>query len=246
MSKKLLVLILAGGAGTRVSDLYTTDEPVKAMLKIGNNRLIEESLNLFDDIDCELSVLSFPDPKYSSLEKLVENRGAKVMVQKAKHRDLPVILELPYILLWQYHFSKDSKYLKSFDSILTLPSDLILNSDDVKSVIDHHFNSINKKKRKITILSKLREPNDYGNHFYLDNSRVLEMKSIKEPLPNGWISATQSGLFIFNRALLKNPIPFFINLRMINAQIFLTNNSWQDYGTAEKIIEARTRQDNQQ
>ncbi len=240
MSEKILAIVLAGGAGTRVGDLYNDDEPVKAMLKLGDSRLIEKSLSVFDDMDIDLSVLSFPDPKYDSLRNLVESCNVHCFDQKAKQRKLPVMLELPYILLWQYHFSKDSRLLKSYDHILTIPCDLILETEDIKNVIKLHLkNYMKNRKKRVTILSRMRQEGEFGNHFLMDGTRILKMRSVRLPIEEGEISTTQAGVYIFSKALLRNPIPFFVDMRLVNAQMQLTENSWVDYGLRENILKER-------
>jgi NDP-sugar pyrophosphorylase family protein len=239
---KILAIILAGGAGTRVSSLYNSDEPVKAMLKLGDERLIEKSLSTFNDIDIELAVLSFPSDKFSSLDKLVKKSGVKLLIQKAKQRKLPVMLELPYLLLWQYHFSKDSKFLKSFDHILTLPCDIILNSDDIKSVIDLHLEKRDKKGKQLSILSRDSKDGEYGTQFLMDGTRVLNTKSARDGVDEGWVKRTQAGVFLFSKELLKNPFPFFLfGAKSINSQMFFTKSDWLDLGIEENLISMRNK-----
>ncbi len=237
---KILAIILAGGAGSRVGELYNEDEPVKAMLKLGKERLIEKSLSAFEDIDVDLSVLSFPDPKFDTLNKLVEDRGVKLFVQKAKQRKLPVMLELPYILFWQYHVSSDRKLLKTYDHIITLPCDLILNSDDIKRMIDMQLSCKMKRPKQMGVmLSRACKEGEYGTKFLMDGTRIMGMKSARKETTDEWVKTTQAGVYLLSKELMMNPIPFFFNIKYANARMCFTDNDWVDYGIRENILAAR-------
>ena len=127
MAHKTLALILAGGKGSRVKHLLNEDEPVKAMIKAGNKRLIDLVLDSLEGVDARTAMLSYPSEQYQSLDELAESREVKVLKELASHMKVPYLLELPLVLLAQYHLSQDSKYLKSFDSIITLPYDVVFN-----------------------------------------------------------------------------------------------------------------------
>ncbi len=237
---KVLALILAAGEGSRVAHLYNEDEPVKPMLKVGKERLIEKALHVLDPLPIEKAVLSFPSEKYNSLHSLVEERGVKLLLQKAKQRKLPTLLELPYILLWQFHFSKDKEYLQSFDHILTLPSDLILNSDDLAGLVDlHTTNDLPKLKRRITILSRTKREDERGDIFLMEGDRILKRLSYSEPTPERCRATHQAGVYLFSKALLKNPLAIMLGMRYTMGKMYLTKNEWEDFGNPDNVERAR-------
>lgn len=233
---KILALVLAGGEGSRIKPLLSEDEKIKPMLKVGEKRLVEVALDSLEGLDVEKAVLTFPDEKYHAMNKLVESRGIKVITQKAKHRKLPTMLELPYLLLNQFHFSKDKKWLQGFDSILTMPCDLIFNKEDLAGLVKiHREEFIPRLKKRITVLSKLREEGESGDNFTLDGTRITGFKRFKGETPKGWLRTHQAGIFILSKAFIKNPLPFFLGPKHFHGQMFLTKNRWDDYGSYENV-----------
>ena len=93
MVYKTLGLILAAGEGSRVQSVLEEDEPTKAVIKIGDERLIGKSIYFLEGVVSETVVLSFPSITYESLDQIVQEKGLKVLKQKAKHRKLPTLLE---------------------------------------------------------------------------------------------------------------------------------------------------------
>ena len=75
MAYKTLGLILAAGKGSRVQKVLESDEPVKAMIKIDNGRLIDKSICFLDKIVSEIAVLTFPDPSSENLDRRVREKG---------------------------------------------------------------------------------------------------------------------------------------------------------------------------
>lgn len=233
---RILALVLAGGEGSRIKPLLSEDEKVKPMLKVGEKRLIEVALDSLEGLDVEKAVLTFPDEKYEPMNRLVEKRGVKLITQKAKHRKLPTMLELPYLLINQYYFSQDKEWLRSFDSILTMPCDLIFNKDDLAELLKIHRNDVDpKRKKKITILSKLREEGESGDNFTVDGSRITGFKRYKGETPSGWFRAHQAGIFILSKSFIKNPLPFLLGPKHFHGQMYLTKNRWDDYGSYDKV-----------
>lgn len=151
---KNLGLVLAAGKGSRVEHLLDSDEVVKPMLKIKNNRLIDFSLEALEKLDVEGAVLSYPSSEYEELDKRVKECGFKVLKQKAEHRKVFYLFELPRILLTQYHRSCDSGYLRSFDNILTIPSDLILEGVDLEGMLEFHMGCLRSPRHSFMTMIK--------------------------------------------------------------------------------------------
>lgn len=233
---KILALVLAGGEGSRIKPLLGDDEKVKPMLKVGEKRLVEVALDSLEGLDVEKAVLTFPDEKYHAMNELVASRGITVITQKAKHRKLPTMLELPYLLLNQFHFSQDKKWLKSFDAILTMPCDLIFNKDDLAGLIEiYRTAEVKPKKKRIAVLSKMWEEGESGDNFTLDGNRITGFKRYKGETPEGWFRAHQAGIFLLSRSFIQNPLPFFLGTKHFYGQMYLTKNRWEDYGSYENV-----------
>ncbi len=232
MLQKLLWLILAGGKGERVRQFLTEDEPVKPMIKIGQKRLIEYALEEAEKVGYETAVLTYPSESYESLDQLVKSRGFKAMKQKAKHRKLPHLLELAYLVRKQYH-SPDRKYLASFDSILTFASDIVYSGVDFKAMIDFHNKSLSSpNERQITILSKRRTIGRTYN-FRVENGRLTSVQWFSSKPAKGYSPYVSPGVYIFSRAVLVNPFALLLGLDLNKILIYETQGTWRDYGNPE-------------
>lgn len=239
MTTKTLAIILAAGVGNRVSHLYTDDEPNKPMLKIGDKRLIEINIELIKQIGIDCAVLTYPNDQYHTLHEIIKHHNVRLLYQTAKQRKLPSLLELPYILAWQYYFSCDRKYLRSFDHVITLPCDMILNKDDMKNMISTHKNNHHEKiKRKITILSKPKKENEHGDLFLLEKTRIMALKKYSKPIEKGWIATNQAGVYMFSQEFLRNPYPLLLGAKHVFGQMYIAKNGWIDYGEPANFIDA--------
>ncbi len=233
---KILALILAAGEGSRIKPFLDEDEQIKPMLRVGDKRLIEVALDSLEGIDVERAVLTFPGEQYRALSDLVQGRGVRTLTQKALHLKLPTMLELPYLLLTQYHFSRDRKWLQSFDAILTLPCDLIFTPSDLAEVLRmHQEEALPSLPHRITLLSKIRDEGESSHIFQLDGSRIMQFESFRGATPVHWIRTHQAGIYCFSKALIKNPLIFFHGLKRFHGQMYVTENKWNDYGNAESV-----------
>jgi len=236
MSNKTLALVLAAGEGSRVKCFLNDDEPVKAMIKLGEKRLIDRVLDSLDEIEAEKAVLSYPSIEYESLDKRVKERGVKVLKQSTKQRILPNLFQLPWILITQYYFSDDREYLKSFDSIMTLPCDIVIDGNEVNSILKfHEYNLMHPSQIQITILSRYG-PYEGGNAavFKMDGYRIVGVKSHSYHT-KGYEVSTQAGIFVFSKGVLN---PISSNISGFKVLRYLTEAHWTDYGnpkTLEKL-----------
>lgn len=238
---KILALILAAGEGSRIKHLLSEDEPVKAMLKVGEKRIIEKALGALDGVEVDKAVLTFPSQQYGSLNRLIESyEGVTLLSQKAPHKKLPTMLELPFILFWQYHLSKDAKFLKSYDAILTMPCDLLFENADLENFVklyerwgDHPL------KRKIAVLSKTRQEGGRCDLFLKEEERIFKMQKFKGDIPNGWQATTQAGVYIFSKAMLQFPLGFLLGFKRNLALQYLLESDWEDFGNPENLARIR-------
>ena len=237
---RTLALVLAAGEGNKVNYLLTEDEPVKAMIKVGNDRLIDLVLNSLEDVDAEKAVLSFPDEQYALLDARVEERNIRVLKQRARHIRLPYLLELPFILLVQYHVSNDRDYLRSFDSIMTLPCDVALENVDLEDMLRFHYNHLQcSEEGQVTILSKRGTGNGRAELFIMDGHRIVGRKPYRGQPVQGYEICTQAGIYIFSRGILKNPLAVTPNLNHFKLLMYSTQGNWIDYGNPETLQRLR-------
>lgn len=251
MEHKTLVLVLAAGEGSRIRDQLQEDEPVTAMIKTGNRKLIDFVLDSLAAVDVEnadlhIAILSYPEERYSGLERKAANLGLRVLTQKAKHRKLPYMLELPYILYSQFHRSNDSMYLQGFNSIVTLPVDKVIGTQDINGLLNLHFSHLRgPQDRQVTMLSRKGFYQACkAELFRTVNDEVVERKKYDGISLEGYELVSQAGVFAFSRGFLQHPILSAIQVLggSDEARIFryLGNTPWMDYGRPETLSLARS------
>ena len=234
MSHKLLWLVLAGGEGSRVKHLLKGDEPTKPMINISGKRLIEIALEEAGKVDCETAILTYPSELYESLDRLIEQRGVKVLKQEAQHRKLPHLLQLPHIMRSQYR-SPDGEYLASFDSILTYACDIVYDGVDFRAMVDfHNSNLASSDERQLTILSK-RGAHGRAYNFKIENGRLASVKWFSSQQAEGYAPYVSPGVYMFSRAVLKNPWGLLLGLNYNKVLIFETEGSWKDVGNPQVL-----------
>lgn len=237
---RTLALVLAAGKGTSIKDFLTDDEPVKAMIKVGDDRLIDLVLNSLEGIDAERAVLSFPAEEYAELDARVEGKNVRVLKQRARHIKLPYLSELPFILLVQYHISKDRAYLQSFDSIMTLPCDVVLENVNLEDMLRFHYKNLkDPEEGQVTILSKKGTGNGRAELFVMEGDRIIRRKPYRGQSVQGYEIYTQAGIYIFSRGILKHPYTVTPTLRHFKLLRYLTQGDWIDYGNPETLQRLR-------
>ncbi|MCZ6692299.1 MAG: hypothetical protein O6939_00210 [Bacteroidetes bacterium] len=242
MSYRTVGLILAAGEGTRVRSILEEDEPVKGMIKIGNSRLIDLAIDFLDGAPTEIAVLSFPSEEYSTLEKRVNERGLRILHQQAKHKKISRLLELPYILIMQYFFSKNKEYFRGFDSILTMPSDLVYENVDIGGMVRFHNSKLGDPlDSQITILSKRGVSEGRRDLFKMDGDRIVGMRKYKGQEIGDYEVSTQAGIYIFSKGILRNPLRVLFKFKYNRIFRYLTSGTWVDYGSHENVVKARDR-----
>lgn len=234
---KTLGLILAAGKGNRIKDFLTEDEPVKAMLRIGNKRLIDLAIESLG-FNIEKAVLSAPSSEFASLDKRVNEYRIPLLKQKAKHRNLPTLLELPHILLTQYYFSQDREYLQSFDAILTVSCDLALNRVDLREMLEFHYeHSRTQDQRQVTFLCKRNSGKGVSRLLKTKKDRVLSIKKGKPS--HGYESLSLGGIYVISRGLLRNPLMALLGYRHNLVHRYITKGDWIDYGDPFNVEKLR-------
>ena len=241
MTHKTLGLLLAAGEGSRVKEVLTADEPIKPLIKVNGRALIEHSLSYVLGVTDEVVVLSFPSAEFKPLDdKVSQYEGVKVLKQKAKRRKLPSLLELPYVLLTQYHFSADRDYLHEFDAILTMPCDLVFDGVDLSELVNfHHEHLQNPNGRQITLLSKSELGGGNSQLFKMDGGRVVGMRRFAGEAVDGYESSTQAGVYVFSRGILRNPLSLLFGFKAVAVYNHLTSGTWIDYGNPQNVRASR-------
>jgi NDP-sugar pyrophosphorylase family protein len=235
---KTLGLILAAGKGNRIKNFLNKDEPVKAMLRIGNKRLIDLAIESLNGI--EKAVLSSSSPEFNSLNEKVSKYGIPLLMQKAKHRNLPTLLELPHILLTQYYLSQDREYLQSFDAIMTVSCDLALNGVDLKDMLEFHYeHSRTQNQRQVTFLCKRNSGKEVSRLVKTRKHRVLDIKKGKSF--HGYESLSLGGIYVISQGLLRNPLMALLGYRHNLVYRYLTKRDWIDYGNPISIEKLRNK-----
>ncbi len=230
MEYKTLGLILAAGQGSRVSSLLNREEPVKAMLRVGKQRLIDYVIQCTSKLGIDMAVLTYPSPEYKSLDRKVLEDGIKVIKQNVKQRKLPTLLQLPYLLIPLYHFSNERSYLQSFDSIMILPCDIVFERVNLEKMVEFHNSRLkNPNERQLTILSK-KGVDDNTYLFKMDGEMVIAMKKYEAVELDGYEASTQAGVYLISKGLLKNPFAILLGFGNNNVYRFLTEGKWTDYG----------------
>lgn len=231
-----LALILAAGESSRISHLLNKEQPVKAMIKIGDKMLIDFMLEATNSLNAVKAVLTYPAPEYEKLDKILKERKLNVIKQHAQRRKLPTLLELPYILVPQYHASPNRGYLRQFDSIMTLPCDLDLKNVDLNEMVNLHFKHLrNPGERQVTILSKRSISGGRADLFKMEGDRIVAMESYDKAPLRDFEATTQAGIYIFSKGILKNPLPILLKFKAIRFLRCLTEGDWIDYGNPENI-----------
>lgn len=241
MKHKTLGLILAAGRGSRVQSVLMPDEPVKAMLKIHGKRLIEHAINFLGDAVDEEAVLSFPSPEYQTLDALVESKNIRILKQRGRHKKLPTMLELPYLLFMQYYFSPDREFLQGFDSILTMPCDLVFQDVDLRQMLDFHYEKLqNPAHCQITFLASDSLDEKKPTWFLCRDSRVYKMKTSRpKSSEKEYIASRQAGVYIFSRGMLKHLYRILLGFRWNTAYRYSTTGSWIDFGDSQNVLKSR-------
>ncbi|MGM0443800.1 MAG: NTP transferase domain-containing protein [Fibrobacterota bacterium] len=241
----ILALILAGGKGSRIRSYLSPDEEIKPMLHVGKRRLIEIRLDSLAGIgDLERAVLTFDSPQYRRMNDLVKAHNVPVISQSARQGRLPTMLELPYLLLMQYHFSRYRRYLQSFDALMTLPCDLVFHEPVIPEFV-RHYQKMEEKypgRRRLSLLSRQPREHERAEDFFLGpDNRILSFKRHGGQTRPGACPAHQSGVYIFSRRFLRNPLPFLFGPRRIHADLFLTESDWDDYGDPRQVRALKNR-----
>lgn len=241
MVHKTLALVVAAGQGRSVKKFLEPDESIKPMLKVGGKRLIEKVIDQLKGMDVSRATLTYPSSEYRDLNTLLENRGVTVLEQVAPHLKLPYLAELPLILLWQYHMAGSGKSLRIFDSIIILQSDILLERVHLNEMLGFHRAHLESPEQaQVTLLSKLGEhPGGKTELFKMDGDRIKWRKAYKGEVPEGYIAATQAGVYIITRGALRNPLELIPYLGNGQVLLYPTQGTWTDYGNPQAIIKMR-------
>jgi NDP-sugar pyrophosphorylase family protein len=235
----LLILLLAGGKGTRIKHLLDDDEKIKPMLKVERKRLIDHVLHTVSDIDADKKVLTYPSREYDILNTHLRKKNIPMLFQRGKQRKLPTILELPYLLFMQYFLSDSKKELRSYDAILTMPCDILTHKDEMEEFIARWKKTSRPGIKEIHLFSRETPCCDSGDYFMKDSRDVITRYRSKKPKEydsdSAWIHAHQSGIYIFSANLLRNPLTFVSGLKNISTHIYLSTKGWIDYGTPQTV-----------
>ena len=241
MTNKTLGLIFAGGEGSRVREVLGEDEKVKAMIKIGRVRLVDICLKYMRDSGVDdIAVLSYPSELYSDLDKRVEEHGVKVLKQKVKHRKLWSILALPYILLTQYHFSKDKEFLQGFDNLLTMPCDMVFENIDLKGLLNFHNSQLtDPMNRQLTMLCGKWTGKGKVELFNMEGDKIIGRKKYKGHIENGYEALNPAGVYVLSEGILREPYMLIFGFKRNAVYRYLLDGSWKDFGNPDVVRASR-------
>lgn len=151
------------------------------------------------------------------------------------------MLELPYLLFMQYYFSSDREFLKSFDSILTIPCDLFFQDVDIPQMLDFHYRRLkNPADCQITFLASDNLEEKKPTWFLCRDSRVYKMKTSQpKSSEKEYIASKQAGVYIFSKGMLTHLYRIILGFRWNTAYRYSTTGSWMDYGDAQNVLKSR-------
>ena len=140
----------------------------------------------------------------------------------------------------QYHLSSDRSYLQDFDSILTIPCDLVFENIDIGSMVNFHDARLeNPHNRQITILSRKGTDGGRADMFKIDGERIMGMRKYEGQELDGYEVSRQAGVYIFSQGILKYPYWVLFGFKHNEAYRYLTQGSWIDFGNPDNILKAR-------
>ncbi|ERP32217.1 NTP transferase domain-containing protein [Chitinivibrio alkaliphilus] len=179
---KILALILAGGKGSRVKHLLSDREKIKPMLTVEGAPLIDHVMNRINPERVDRAVLSFAGDEYAELNHRITEKGIPLLYQKARQRQLPTLLELPYLLYMQYFFSQDKAFLQSYDALLLLPCDILVQPTELESFLSLYETYETPQSKALYLFSKTAGEKEKADLFKVDSSgRILSYGKKRTP-----------------------------------------------------------------
>src|SRR3989338_2775962 len=246
MAYKTLGVVLAGGKGTRVEKLYTADEPIKPLLRIHGQRLIDYPLNALVEVVDEIAVVSYKSYQHERMDDHVRRTHprARVLHQTVPHKELEQ-KQWAFLSIIHSQMQQNPSYLSAFDSVMTLPCDMVFERELLEEVLQAHQKYEGRDSGIITMLSK-RSPGE-GDRKYLltasnkslavDNERVIVVSP--NPMP-GYSGSTQAGVWVFSAHVLEHDFGDVPNFwERVPVYRHLTKKPWKDFGDAAAIEAAR-------
>jgi NDP-sugar pyrophosphorylase family protein len=239
-NEKTLCLVLAAGIGRRVRYHLTDSEKIKQMMKVRSKRLIEHLLDELAVLPADIAVLSQDSHSHGKLNKLLNSRDTQVLFQKAPNWHVYFLLQLPLILFCQYYLSTDRKFLRTYDSIVIFPSDLLFTGIDFYSFLSHHWRHARTQKKPVVSLLSKRHGTGGGKCYFRTNRTMVIDWRLKPPNPlDGYQSFIQSGVYAITRSILDSPMRLLWYRTAICLTVFDTSGDWIDYGDPENIKKLR-------
>src|SRR3989338_552087 len=240
-----LIFIMAAGRCSRLNSIYTEEEPIKPLIKYKGKTLFEHVTDSLKSLPFDRAVLSFDSKNFEMLDKIASEDGFEILKQKA-FQGLPMI----YILARQYHLSCDSDYLKGFDNILMVPSDVLLEGVDMTDFYNFHLKNFNPNfPRQVSMLSIDGKKNG-GKADFLKIDGVEVKDLIKRNFSarrnlSSYIASYQAGVHWITKDVFSNPIVGLIrnlpnfDFNYTRVLRYETQGSWKNFGCLEDLLKVR-------
>lgn len=255
MKYRTLCLILAAGKGERIQHLLQPEEHTKPMIKIDNRHIIDYVIDEAKQLNGNVAVLSYADEQHKSLDELMLEYRVPVLYQAAPRWKMPSVMEIPWILIGQYHRSKDKDFLQQYDSMMVFTADTLFKDIAFSEMLELHNNNMKtSSERQVTLLSKQSDSGD--ELFKVDDAhrilawitgKKLRTKKYSKPYSKPEKEFHESfkryesppGIYIISKGLLSRPWMLLCDLKQNRALMYETSGSWIDCGVPENLIKLR-------
>tara|TARA_B100000686_G_C16587285_1_gene861372 strand:- start:91 stop:849 length:759 start_codon:yes stop_codon:yes gene_type:complete len=192
IKKDMKVIILAGGLGTRLSELTRTIP--KPMVKIGNYPIIIHIMSHYLNygISNFIIAVGYKGYVFKKYFKNYKKDGKFFDTKIFKKRCKVSIIDTGSKTLTGGRLKKAARYLSKNEKFMFTYGDGVSNVNLKKLILFH-----NKQKKLITVTA-VRPPARFGE-IIIKNNKVLSFKE-KPQVKEGWING---GFFVVNKKFLK-------------------------------------------
>lgn len=235
-----LCLVLAGGIGRRVREDLRPDEQVKQMLPIRGEPLIKHVLDELRPLGGDLVVLSQDRPTHRAMNATLSECGVRLLIQRAPLWRIPRLLDLPFILGWQYATEDRKGPLHTHRSLLIVPSDLLFTDMDFAAFLSHHWSTVRSGPRPVvSLLGKASGPGGNAAFLTLRGREVVKWHLRSRQAPATATRFVHAGVFALTTSVLSNPLCFLSYSGRPRVTVCMSAGDWVDYGNPSNIRRLR-------